>query len=313
MGNPRRDEKKGARLIVPRRLLVPRRSDHPWQRWQRIEPSLRTLRKHFSPAALLVAVLFVAGCTGSRASRYGLPDDPNHVRPSDRGVLHTVEKGQTLWRIAHTYGVSLQSVAELNDIEDPARIRVGQALWIPGATRLLKVEAASVRPSPTRDVAKNKPPPAARPPSRTKPPAGRTPPASGTVETRPEVVRTHKERFIWPVKGVLYSRFGVREGVRHDGIDIAAPEGTPVVAADDGEVIFAGVQRGYGNLVLVKHDDGLVTIYAHNERNLVDAGKRVRRGDRIATVGRTGRATGPHVHFEVRENRLPRNPLFFLP
>ena len=115
------------------------------------------------------------------------------------------------------------------------------------------------------------------------------------------------------LKGVLYGRYGVRAGHRHDGIDIAAPEGTTVSAAAAGTVIYAGEQTGYGSIVIVRHDGGLVTLYAHNSRLLVDEGARVRRGEPIARVGQTGRTTGPHLHFEVREGTRPRNPLLYLP
>jgi lipoprotein NlpD len=117
----------------------------------------------------------------------------------------------------------------------------------------------------------------------------------------------------WPLKGVLYGRYGVRAGKRHDGIDIAAPEGTPVLAAAPGSVIYAGEQTGYGAIVILKHEGGLVTLYAHNARLLVDEGATVRRGEPIARVGQTGKTTGPHLHFEVREGTRPRNPLLFLP
>lgn len=272
------------------------------------------------PTVLLASLLLstvLSGCLGSRASRHGVIDhDP--IRPNERGVLHTVQKGQTLWRIARTYDVSLQELAEINDIQDPTKIRVGQALWIPGATRVLDVEVVSTpAPRPPRGKASSTVATRGSPPSRTST-NNRASANSGSSSRSSsgrdaKSVTTAKNRFIWPVNGVLYSRFGVRDGVRHDGIDIAAPEGSPVMAADDGEVIFSGVQRGYGNLILILHSDGLVTIYAHNQRNLVKAGARVRRGERIATVGKSGTATGPHVHFEVRENRIPRNPLFFLP
>jgi lipoprotein NlpD len=116
----------------------------------------------------------------------------------------------------------------------------------------------------------------------------------------------------WPTPGVLISAFGDRERDRHDGIDLAAPEGTPVRAAEQGTVLFAGTQRGYGNLVLLGHGGDLVTVYAHNERNLVKKGARVGRGQQIARVGHTGNATGPHLHFEVRVGARPHDPLGFL-
>jgi murein DD-endopeptidase MepM/ murein hydrolase activator NlpD len=112
---------------------------------------------------------------------------------------------------------------------------------------------------------------------------------------------------------VLYGRYGVRGGRRHDGIDIAAPEGTTIVAAGEGTVLFAGEQSGYGSIVILKHEGGLVTLYAHASKLLVDEGARVRRGEPIARVGQTGRTTGPHLHFEVRDGTRPRNPLLYLP
>jgi murein DD-endopeptidase MepM/ murein hydrolase activator NlpD len=105
----------------------------------------------------------------------------------------------------------------------------------------------------------------------------------------------------------------VRGGRRHDGIDISAPEGTAIHAASEGTVIFAGEQSGYGSIVILKHEGGIVTLYAHASKLLVDEGARVRRGDPIARVGQTGRTTGPHLHFEVRDGTRPRNPLLYLP
>jgi murein DD-endopeptidase MepM/ murein hydrolase activator NlpD len=120
------------------------------------------------------------------------------------------------------------------------------------------------------------------------------------------------EPLAWPVRGVIISGFGPRDREHHDGLDLACPEGTPVFAADEGEVLFAGEQRGYGNLVLIGHARGLVTVYAHNLENLVAQGDHVLRGEPIARVGRSGNATGPHLHFEVRVGARPRDPLGFL-
>ena len=122
----------------------------------------------------------------------------------------------------------------------------------------------------------------------------------------------HGEALAWPTLGVLISGFGERDRDKHEGIDLASPEGTPVRAADEGTVLFAGEQKGYGNLVLVAHAGDLVTVYAHNAENLVKKGARVSRGQQIARVGHTGNATGPHLHFEVRVGARPRDPLGFL-
>ena len=120
------------------------------------------------------------------------------------------------------------------------------------------------------------------------------------------------EPLAWPAPGVLVSGFGERDRDHHEGIDLACPEGTPVRAADDGVVLFSGERGGYGKLILVAHDRDLVTVYAHNARNLVSQGEKVSRGEEIARVGRTGNATGPHLHFEVRIAAQPRDPLGFL-
>jgi lipoprotein NlpD len=122
----------------------------------------------------------------------------------------------------------------------------------------------------------------------------------------------HGSALAWPTLGVLISGFGERDRDRHDGIDLAAPEGTPVRAAEQGTVLFAGEQRGYGKLVLLAHGGDLVTVYAHNAKNLVKKGERVSRGEQIARVGHTGNATGPHLHFEVRVGARARDPLGFL-
>jgi murein DD-endopeptidase MepM/ murein hydrolase activator NlpD len=118
--------------------------------------------------------------------------------------------------------------------------------------------------------------------------------------------------FYWPSRGSITSRFGERWGEQHSGIDIAAPKGTPNKAADGGVVKFAGWSGNYGKLVIIDHENGFTTYYGHNNTIKVKVGQRVARGDVIGTVGETGRATGPHLHFEVRKNGVPINPLRYL-
>ncbi len=223
-----------------------------------------------------LALVLAGGCrTASPA-----PDQWLETAPARQGVYHTVRAGQTLWRIARAYRVSVERLQEVNDLSDPTAIHPNEKLWIPGATRVLEV-----------------------------------PPAPSLVARVPAEppMRRRRALLVWPVRGVVVSRFGVRDGVEHDGINIAAPLGTLVRVAAGGRVLFSGVERGYGKLILVRHAGGLITIYAHLERCLVPAGARVRQGEVIGAVGKTGRVTGPLLHFEVRERRLPRNPLFFLP
>lgn len=117
----------------------------------------------------------------------------------------------------------------------------------------------------------------------------------------------------WPVDGQVTSAFGPRGKTHHDGIDIAMPVGSPVRASAAGTVIFSGSLRGYGNTVILDHHGGLTTVYAHHRENLVSTGDAVRRGQVIGRVGESGRTTGPNLHFEVRRNKVARDPIAFLP
>lgn len=122
-------------------------------------------------------------------------------------------------------------------------------------------------------------------------------------------------RFTWPVPHFtkISSQFGPRGRRHHDGIDIPAPKGTPIVAVDNGVVIYSdnGI-RGYGNMIVIAHSEDIFTVYAHNRTNKVDKGDKVQRGQQIAEVGNTGRSTGPHLHFEIRVKNKVRNPAAFL-
>ena len=209
--------------------------------------------------------------------------------------MHHVQAGQTLWRISRTYQVPLEVLLRANALDDPTQLVAGSALWIPGAPRELPVPPAELQPA-----------------ARVAPPRRHSPSTIPRAGGRPLDPAARGEPFAWPAPGVLISGFGSRERDDHLGIDLACPAGTPIRAADDGVVLFSGEQRGYGKLVLIAHEGDVVTVYAHNERNLVSPGERVARGEEIARVGQTGNATGPHLHFEVRVGTQPRDPLGFL-
>ena len=132
---------------------------------------------------------------------------------------------------------------------------------------------------------------------------------------RPFKVRVYGGMWRWPLKaGIVSSEFGPRWGRRHDGIDIAADEGDLVYAAAPGEVLYVGDGlRGYGNVVIIRHDEKTTSLYAHNSSIRIKQGETVRGGDLIATVGSTGRSTGPHVHFELRRKNKALNPRKLLP
>lgn len=122
-------------------------------------------------------------------------------------------------------------------------------------------------------------------------------------------------RFLWPVPNFyrVSSHFGPRGRRHHDGIDIPAPSGTPIIASDTGVVIYSdnGI-RGYGNMIVIAHGDDIFTVYAHNRKNKVDKGDRVEKGQVIGLVGNTGRSTGPHLHYEIRVKNKVRNPAQYL-
>ncbi len=198
-------------------------------------------------------------------------------------MFHVVQPGQTLWRIARAYGVPLETLARANAIADPTRLPAGRAVFVPGASAPIEV-APYPAPVPSPGAALAEPPPA-------------------------------PVAFSWPVeRGQFLSCFGApRGGRRHSGVDIRAARGAPVLAARDGIVVFSGASgNGYGRVVVIDHEDGFQTVYAHNDRELVEAGRRVRAGEPIALVGRTGNATADHLHFEIRRERAPVDPRPYL-
>lgn len=199
------------------------------------------------------------------------------------GLRHRVEPGETLYRIGLAYGVSHQTLARVNGIDDADRIEVGRVIVIPEASRSLPVRM--ITPERARGER----------PSLPEVPAGPLP-------------------FLWPVDGgVLTSSFGPRDASHHDGIDISAPAGTPVRAARGGRVLYSDTLRGYGNLIILEHDGGYATVYAHNRENRARIGAAVKQGEQIATVGETGKTSGPNLHFEIRKDNVARNPVYFLP
>ena len=197
---------------------------------------------------------------------------------SPPGSWYVVGEGESLDVIARRAGVPAEDILELNGLEHAAQVRPGMLLFVltsPSAP-------ASPPPLPT-SIEASLPAPALR----------------------------------WPLSNghiTVGSPFGARDGRPHEGIDLPAPIGTPVFAAADGRVAYAGSGiRGYGNLVVVKHNGDLLTVYAHNSVLLVTQGQPVHAGDRIALVGQSGHATGPHLHFEVRRGQIPRDPMSYLP
>ena len=139
--------------------------------------------------------------------------------------------------------------------------------------------------------------------------------AEVAATTKPADTTGGLPSFRWPVRGRIISGFGSRGGgQQNDGIDLSVPEGTSVKAADDGVVAYAGNElKGYGNLVLVRHQNGYVTAYAHASEVMVKRGDQVKRGQIIARSGQTGNVNAPQLHFEIRKGKVPVDPVQFLP
>lgn len=233
--------------------------------------------------------------------------------------LHEVVAGETLSGIANRYRVSTRSLALANDLDDPFVVTVGQRLKVPftseapPAVPAEPVEAEPVEAEPVTSgsvevAAAPAPVPASAEPAPAPEPAVVAPPVLAAV---PQPAPRSEALFAWPVKGKILSTFGPKPGgLNNDGINIATPSGTPVLAAENGVVVYAGNEiPGFGNLVLIRHADGWATAYAHNSRLLVGRDDRVARGQPIAEAGATGSVTTPQVHFEVRKGNDPVDPM----
>ncbi|HYO57175.1 MAG TPA: M23 family metallopeptidase [Archangium sp.] len=231
-----------------------------------------------------------------------------HPEPELVSIWHTVAPGETMYRIARAYGITVAELSEANGMTDPRTLAVGQELIIPGFEKRVPVATeSSPAPGPEKErpVAPSRSPVVITAPSR---PAPR--PISPPAPSRP--VPETKGMLDWPLRGVLYARFGKKGREPHDGIDLAAPAGTPVKTAQEGEVLYAGEQRGYGLIVIIQHSERLITLYAHNRDLRVRTGQKARRGQVIATVGESGKTSGPQLHFEVRVDGKPVDPLDYL-
>ncbi len=191
------------------------------------------------------------------------------------GYWYRIRRGESLYSIARRNGFSVKYLRRANNLPSKYRLKYKAYLFIPIPNRTLKKRATAV-----------------------------------------EIPITEKE-FIWPIYGRISSGFGLRKwGWRkkfHKGIDIAAPVGTKVMASKSGKIIFANRKKAYGNVIIIKHSDVLETRYAHLNKILVKRGDTVKQGQIIGFVGKTGRATGYHLHFEIRVLNTPVNPINYLP
>jgi murein DD-endopeptidase MepM/ murein hydrolase activator NlpD len=227
--------------------------------------------------------------------------------------VHVVAPGETLHSIARHYGKPVLVLAKANNIAPDSMVRVGERITIPGgASTAVAAAAAPAAPAP-----RNEPPvgslAAAESPHSARLAAAVVPDAEEGGAKAGEAGGS-VPGFRWPVRGRVIAGFGPKpNGLQNDGINLAVPEGTPVKAADDGVVAYAGNElKGYGNLVLVRHSNGFVTAYAHASEIMVKRGDSVKRGQVIAKSGQTGSVTSPQLHFEIRKGATPVDPSQYL-
>jgi len=224
---------------------------------------------------LFIAILLSAGCgTGY-------------------GIYHRVSDGESFEKIVRAYGANMEEVARANRIDDPASIKPGDAIWIPGASRKKPAKTAYGKTAANADKEEAA--------------------ISGNDAEKPAEYGK-KGVFLWPLTGEIVSKYGNNNGQKHDGIDISARMGEPVKASASGRVIYSGDEiKGYGNMLIIKHQGPYSSVYSHNSENLVSKGSFVKAGDIIALVGDSGRSTGPMLHFEIRDGKETLDPLRFLP
>jgi murein DD-endopeptidase MepM/ murein hydrolase activator NlpD len=221
------------------------------------------------------------------------------------GGVYVVKSGDTLSKIARAHGVSVDALKSVNDLSG-SNIRIGQSLSLPGAgsSQLDPASTASVRQTPAPSVY--------TPPVKASEDGVAAKSMGETASVAPAA--TGIDKFRWPARGQVITGFAKTEnGKRNDGIDISLPTGTPVKAAEIGVVIYSGDGlKEYGKTVLIRHDDGLVTVYAHADKLNVSRGDKVARGQVIASSGMSGIAKTPRLHFEVRKNASPVDPANYL-
>jgi murein DD-endopeptidase MepM/ murein hydrolase activator NlpD len=244
---------------------------------------------------------------------------PTSQQQFGQGNTHVVRPGETLFAVGRSYGLNPFTIAEHNQLREPYALRVGQTLSIPssGAVASRRNDPPSTSGQPmTLDQQMAERQDSQAPDTEVQfdqqaraPEAIAAPPSSqATPDQRDGAMAA---TFRWPVKGRVISTYGEKPtGMRNEGINIAVPEGTSVRAAGSGIVAYAGNElKGYGNLVLIRHDGGWVTAYAHNKELFVNRGDSVNRGDVIANAGQTGSVTSPQVHFEVRKGATAVDPM----
>jgi lipoprotein NlpD len=227
-----------------------------------------------------------------RAARPAVQQQSQSKPQAATGDFYTVKRGDTLYSIALEHGADYREVAQWNALDDPTRIRVGQVLRVKPPEDRTGPQIGSAKPAgriESRPLDEPKPQPA---------------------KPQPTTVETKDFQFVWPAKGRVLSGFAEP---RQKGIDIDGKPGDPVIAAAAGRVTYTGTGiQGLGKLVVIKHDNGFITVYAHNKEILVKEQQNVTRGQKIAEIGSTD-AERPKLHFQIRKGAAAVDPILYLP
>lgn len=288
-------------------------------------PNLKPGQKLFLPSGKTAAI-------STEPARPAEPAPPvaTAEAPADWTGSYVMRPGDSLYAVARRHNVKPAELQAYNGITDVRRLRPGTVLKMPAGAGT-QVAANSASPTQT-DAA----PITAATPAPQSPPAAVPSPASGEPSAQPTLINgqqtsaeangkqtvamntptaaTDTGKLRWPAQGKVIANFGQRpDGTHNDGINVAVPMGTEVHAADAGVVAYAGNElKGYGNLILLRHDNGWVTAYAHSEDLLVKRGDKVKRGQVIAKAGKTGQVDQPQVHFELRQGQRPVDPIPYM-
>lgn len=269
------------------------------------------MKKCLNILGFISVALLLPGCTS--VVDYDAP-----VSAQERD-LYIIREGESLYAIAWRYGLDYKLVAAWNNIKPPYTIYPGQRIRLNPPSAIARAETPQSRaespmqpappPRPSAPVARTTNPVAAQPTLRPPPPV-HSPPV--TSSPSPSAVQAAAHRWQWPVQGEIIRRFEPY-GNGKKGIDIAGQSGQPIQAASSGKVVYSGGGLvGYGQLIIIKHDQNFLSAYAHNRKLLVKEGEQVRAGQMIAELGSTG-APRPMLHFEIRLDGEPVDPLRYLP
>ena len=253
--------------------------------------------------------------------------------PKSGGVYHRVKKGETLWRISQAYNCDPGELAKINHLSGNY-LETGSILFIPDATKTISIKPAP-RPSPENPSATKRPsapetPPAPAPKidkiiktepakvvkkdlpkdiQKNKPPA----PKEVPPKTVAPIKKSSKPGFIWPIKGTVFSKFGIYKGMRNNGIKINGKEGMSVLASAAGTVIHSAPIKYYGETIIIKHNDLYSTVYSHLKERIRQTGHTVKKGERIGFLGKEEKTGKSYLHFEIRYKNRVKNPLSYLP